>query len=170
MTDELLVLLAQEGDREALNALLQSIQERLVRYIARLVAPAPDVAAEDVLQETLMRIARKLRWLDDVRLFDAWSYRIASRETYRALGRRRIADEIDAQLPAPEEPPPAMTWSELAPFIDRLPRASRAVVLLHYAEERTLDEAAQILDIPLGTAKSRLAYGLQRLRVMVKPP
>jgi len=95
--DTLLVLRAQQGDRAALDAALQSIQRPLFGYIARLVARS-GVAAEDVLQETLLRIARNLRWLKEARYFRTWAFRIASREAFRALGRSRSApptEELD---------------------------------------------------------------------------
>jgi len=165
---DLLVILAQSGDREALDAVLQRVQEKLFRYIARLIVSAPEVAAEDVLQETLLRIARKLRWLDDPQLFEAWAYRIASREAYRALGKRRLSEPIDEEIAAPLETAPAMTWSELEPLIDQLSPSSRAVVLLCYGEQCSLNEIAAVLEIPLGTVKSRLSYGLQKLRPLVQ--
>ncbi|HMD72060.1 MAG TPA: sigma-70 family RNA polymerase sigma factor, partial [Bryobacteraceae bacterium] len=52
----------------------------------------------------------------------------------------------------------------LLDWIDDLPPASRAVIVLHYLEEMSLDEVAAVLEIPPGTVKSRLAYGLARLR------
>jgi len=53
---------------------------------------------------------------------------------------------------------------ELGDFVSRLSPASQAVVVLHYYEELPLDEIADVLEIPLGTVKSRLSYGLKQLR------
>ena len=75
--DTLLVLRAQQGDRAALDTTLKSIQRPLFGYIARLVAQS-GVAAEDVLQETLIRIVRSLEWLKEARYFRTWAFRIAS--------------------------------------------------------------------------------------------
>src|SRR6266480_4187172 len=100
--DTLLVLRAQRGDRAALDATLKSIQRPLFGYIARLLARS-SVAAEDVLQATLLRIVRNLEWLKEARYFRTWTFRIASREAFRALGRSRNApplEELDDQLPA----------------------------------------------------------------------
>ena len=55
---------------------------------------------------------------------------------------------------------------ELGDSVARLSAASQAVVVLHYYEELPLDEVADVLEIPLGTVKSRLAYGLKQLREM----
>jgi RNA polymerase sigma-70 factor (ECF subfamily) len=56
----------------------------------------------------------------------------------------------------------------LLSLVDRVSPASRAVMLLHYQQHLSLDETAAILDIPLGTAKSRLAYGVATIRKLVK--
>lgn len=163
-TQSMLVLLAQQGDREALNELLERVQAPLFRYIRGILC-SDAAAAEDVLQETLLRIARKLRWLSDPRLFDAWAYRIASNEAYRALKRRRrqpVEEPVDEELPAGDPPP--LSAADVSSIVDALSPASRAVLLLHYQEERRLEEIAAILSIPLGTVKSRLAYGLRCLR------
>jgi RNA polymerase sigma-70 factor (ECF subfamily) len=166
--ERMTVLLAQQGDRGAMERLLERAQTRLFRYIAGVLA-SPGTA-EDVLQETLLRIATRVRRLDDPDAFDAWAYRIASREIYRALGRARAPHEpIADDLPASEPIPPRLTGDELARMVDALSPASRAVVVLHYQEERSLEEIAAVLGIPLGTVKSRLAYGLRCLREGTKP-
>ena len=58
--------------------------------------------------------------------------------------------------------------SEFLSMVDRVSPASRAVLLLHFQQHLSLEEAAAILDIPVGTAKSRLAYGLATLRRSIK--
>lgn len=166
--ERMLVLLAQQGDREALNSLLERVEGRLFRYI-RGILGADANHTEDVLQETLLRIARKLGWLSEPSAFEAWIYRIASNEAYRALrrSRRRLQEtELDEELPAPSVP--RIEADELRSMIIDLSPASRAVLLLHYQEERPLEEISAILAIPLGTVKSRLAYGLKRLKEKVK--
>ena len=60
-------------------------------------------------------------------------------------------------IPHPWEP-------RLLDWVDDLPPASRAVIVLHYLEEMSLDDVAAVLEISPGTVKSRLAYGLARLR------
>ena len=50
----------------------------------------------------------------------------------------------------------------------RLPPASRAILTLHYLEDLTLEQAAAVLGIPVGTAKSRLSFGITKLRQVLK--
>ena len=173
MTDDVrsraLVLRAQSGDRDAFDALLRDIAPALLRYATRV---AGDVAlAEDVVQETLILIVRKLTWLNDPTLFRAWAYRIASREVFRALRKWRTGtpacpEEWDRQecLSSTTEPVDPWQRERLLASLDRLSPASRAVITLHYLEELPLSEVAAVLDVSLGTVKSRLAYGLAQLR------
>lgn len=165
-----LVLRAQTGDREALDVLLASVQEPLYRYLLSLVGDGQ--LAEDVLQETFIRVYRKLGWLREPALFRPWAYRIATREAFRHLKReRRWAEQVrDEQalkaLPAPparEEFAPVLS-ARLHETIEGLSPASRAVVVLYYLHEMSLEETAAVLGVPLGTVKSRLAYGLEALR------
>ncbi len=164
-----MILLAQAGDRRALEELLGGIQEALYGYLKRLVGD--EALAEDLLQEVFVLVWRKLRWLRDPELFRPWVYRIASREAFRRLKKERAwprqAGEELPEVPAPEEPPEALRREWLEDLPDHLAAvspASRAVLLLHYLQGLTLDEVAGVLALPLGTVKSRLAYGLATLR------
>ncbi len=167
--ESLWVLQAQSGSHEALNELFKSVQEPLFRYIASLVRDQH--LAEDILQEVFIRIYRKLRWLREPEAFRAWTYQIASREAFRYLNREKrwseqVRDEATlATLPAvePREFPKELIAS-LPQMVESLSPASRAVVVLFYLHELSLVETAAVLDIPIGTAKSRLAYGLTSLR------
>jgi RNA polymerase sigma-70 factor (ECF subfamily) len=157
-----LVLRAQSGDREAFDALLREITPALLRYVSRVTADA--ALTEDVVQETLIAIVRKVAWLSDPSLFRAWAYRIASREAFRALKRKRkFVDEIE-EAAVESEPPDPWLRERLLSSLDKLSPASRAVITLHYLEDLPLSAVAAVLDVTIGTVKSRLAYGLARLR------
>jgi len=160
------VLRAQCDDREALEALLRSVQPSLRRYLTGL-AGATD--ADDLLQDVLVIVARRLGSLDDPKLFRPWTFRIASREAFRHIRKRRLwegrhedAADLDG-LPTPEARPSGELLRELL-ATQAISPASRAVLILHFEEELTLPEVAAILGIPLGTVKSRLGYGLHLIR------
>lgn len=169
-----LVLRAQSGDRGALDALLASAQEPLYRYVLSLVRE-PHLA-EDVLQETFVRVYRKLGWLREPELFRAWAYRIATREAFRQLKRERrwteqVRDEetlITVAAPPPREQLAPEMSAQLRETVAGLSPASRAVVVLYYLHEMSLEETAAVLGVPLGTVKSRLSYGLGVLRRQLK--
>lgn len=168
------VLRAQSGDREALDELLKAVQEPLYRYIFRLVGNCN--MAEDILQDVFIRIYRKLGSLQQPELFRPWAYRIASREAFKHLKReRRWAEQVRDEsfletIPAatPQETLAPELIERLPTLISRVSPASRAVLILHYLHEMSLGEVAAILGIALGTAKSRLAYGLVSLRREVR--
>jgi RNA polymerase sigma-70 factor (ECF subfamily) len=163
------VLRAQLGDREAIEALLRATQPGLIRYVRAIVGAAD---AEDVTQDVMVSIYRKLWTLSTPDLFRPWMYRIASRAAFQYLRKRnRWPDHLrdDEAL----EELPAQDLKAIGPRIEellqdrRVTPASRAVLALHFKEEMTLAEVAAVLDVPLGTVKSRLAYGLTTLR---RPP
>lgn len=166
-----LVLRAQSGDLEAAEELIRGIQKALFLYICRLVG-RPD--AEDILQEVLLQIFRKLEGLQDPELFRAWAYRIASRAAFAFLKRKhRWSDRFDDEaimedLPAPSRESIPDLFQEMPELLDDISPGSRAVIMLHYLHDMTIEEVAAILKIHSGTVKSRLSYGLSCLRKSIK--
>lgn len=157
-----LVLRAQSGDREAFDALLREAGPPLLRYVTRVTGNA--TLAEDVVQDSLVAIVRKIAWLSDPSLFRAWAYRIASRLAFRALKKERRFVEPGDESAYEEHPDDPWMRERLLASLDRLSPGSRAVITLHYLEEMPLSEVAVVLDLNVGTVKSRLAYGLAQLR------
>ena len=156
----------------AFEKLLRRLYRPLRSYIAAMVG---DSVAEDVLQEVSLRIYRHIRFLREPKAFRAWAYQIATRIAFVHLKRekrwRSVESDPDFQrtfssvvLPLEESD------AEFLRMVDRVSPASRAVLLLHYQQHLSLEEAAAILDIPVGTAKSRLSYGLATLRRFMKEP
>ena len=167
--DTLLVLRAQAGDIEAFDGLFRRYGPLLLKHLQYVLRD--DSLAEDVLQDTLILMYRKLKWVRDPASVRPWLYRVATREALRALDRRRRRAE------SPLDESPQLTSASLEHLLDRsllgragreevarLPPASRAVLSLHYLEAMPLADVAGVLGIPIGTVKSRLAAGLDRLR------
>lgn len=160
---------AQSGDLRALDQLLRALQEPLYRHVLAIV-PEPHTA-QDVLQETLLAVCRKLRTLRDPRWFRAWAYRIATRTAVRRAQREHrwadaLRDDALATVPA-AEPEPRFDPELLAALpsaLDAVSPASRLVLRMHYLDELTYVEIAEALELSIGTVKSRLAYGLATLR------
>src|SRR5688572_1954640 len=165
-----LVLKAQAGDRESLNALLEQMQAPLYRYLRAVLNDA--TLAEDVLQDVLFTIYRKLEWLGDPSLFEPWAFRIASRAAFKRLKKTRrlkeeaLPDDVAADV---RDDGVDHLIDALPAHIDALSPASRAVLTLHYGQSMTLSDIAEVLGISIGTVKSRLAYGLRCLRAVIKP-
>lgn len=159
--------LAQLGDLHALETLLFSIDSRIRAYVRSLVSRD---SADDVLQDVAFTVYKEIRYLREPAAFRSWIYRIATKIAFRYLKQQREWDafERDAvvleSIPAPDKP---TAWEQDASFLERIrfvSPSSRAVLLLHYQQDLDLPHVAAILNIPLGTAKSRLAYGVATLR------
>lgn len=164
---------AQSGDRAALEALLRAHQQPLFRHVGAITGD--EDLAFDVLQSVLLIVVRRLAGLRDPRWFRAWAYRIATREAVRAARRRghdlrlladpEALDDVAADGPAAD---PVLVRA-CADRLAALPPAAELTLRLHYLEEMSLVEIAEALELPLGTVKSRLAYGLARLREQLGP-
>jgi RNA polymerase sigma-70 factor (ECF subfamily) len=159
------VLLAQTGDRAALEQLLRESHGPLRRYITRLAGAD---LADDILQETSLQIFRKLPFLREPAVFRPWTLRIASRIAFSHLRRARRWQPLDEvaleSLAAPNAHLGELPHDAFLTLLDQVSPASRAVLLLHYQHDLSLEESAAILEIPIGTAKSRLHYGVATLR------
>jgi len=160
------VIQAQCGDRDAMEHVLRAIQTPLRRYVDRLVGPT---ATDDVLQTALISIAKHLKWLAEPRLVRPWAYRIASRAAFDHLRKEKRRGPHDSDetlldnLAAAEPRPSGVEVQELLDSA-RVSPACRAVLMLHFQEEMPLADVGAVLELPLGTVKSRLAYGLAALR------
>ena len=164
------VLRAQSGSHEALDELLRMLQDPLFRYVRSMVQNQSQ--AEDILQEVFFRIYRKLKWLREPRALRPWAYQIASRETFRYLKREKsrsrevVDDNVLESMPfeSTDAGFSKEIINQLPQLVEKLSPASRAVIVLYYLHELSLNETASVLEIPVGTVKSRLAYGLACLR------
>ncbi len=164
----MLVGRAQSGHTESLDALLRSVQFALYRHIESLTNDAD--LAEDVLQSTFWTIARKLGQLRDPRLFKAWAYRIATRLAVRAAKKERVwhreREELSQSLPSEVAPESEsdVDAAEIEKLLKGVSEASAVAIRMRYVDELSYLEIAEALDIPLGTVKSRIAYGIRVLR------
>jgi RNA polymerase sigma-70 factor, ECF subfamily len=157
---------ARRGDREAFSVLAGGAVDRLYR-IARLILRDAELA-EDATQDALVRAWRDLPTLRDVERFDAWLYRLVVRAC-ADVGRHRRKWRAEITV-LPAEPAEADTTSALADRdqlergLRRLTDAQQTILVLSFYIGLTPSEAAEALDIPVGTAKSRLHYAIEALR------
>jgi len=164
-----LVERARAGDHEAFSELASASFSRLYGA-AKLILRDPD-RAQDAVQEALVLAWKHVRALRDPEAWEAWLYRLTVRACYRLAksNRRRDVAELH-ELPDIESAAQDFTRSlaerdRLGRELGRLPVDQRAVMVLHFYLDLPLTDAAAILDIPVGTAKSRLHRGLETLRV-----
>ena len=164
------------GQPEALGALVERYQQRLYRYLLRIVRePA---TAEDLFQQTWMRVARNAHRYNPRRSFDAWLFSIARNLAIDYL-RRTQPLSLDEPLESgetaasllPARAPGALdallereSAQRVAQCLEELPVAYREVLTLRFEEEMQLNEIAELLERPLSTVKTRLGRGLVALR------
>ena len=127
--------------------------------------------ARDAAQETFVAAWRQMPRLRDVDRFDAWLQRVAvnaARMTLRARGRRRRPRDPVRRVAGgrtwPRPPSRRADADRLDAALRRLPLEQRAILALHHLDGRPVAELAEILDIPVGTVKSRLHTARQALQ------
>jgi RNA polymerase sigma-70 factor (ECF subfamily) len=176
---EAAVLQLRRGDLDALSTLIARYQNRLYRYLLRLVRQPAE--AEDLFQQTWVRVAEKIRTYDPSRNFDAWLFTLARNLAFDHLRRVRpnsldeparvnSADESMISRLASADPGPLdqLLARERAGYLvsalENLPVIYREVLSLRFEEEMKLEEIAAVLAVPLSTVKSRLRRSLVQLR------
>jgi RNA polymerase sigma-70 factor, ECF subfamily len=167
VTDIELVDRARRGDHDAFATLVRQATPRLYGA-ARLILRQPD-RAEDAVQDALVLAWRDIRSLREPRAWDAWLYRLTVRACYRSATRHR-RHEV-AELPDDLDHAAGSDFSSalddrdrLSRQLNRLPVDQRTVVVLHFYLDLPLTDAAEILGVPVGTAKSRLHRALDAMR------
>jgi RNA polymerase sigma-70 factor (ECF subfamily) len=182
LSDQDLVQRILERDAHAFEAIFERYAETIRRHLARLVEN--DVAAQDLVQETFLRVWTRAEQWDGRGSFAGWLYRIATNLAFnhlRSMRRRReqpleaLAAEDEAEqdyLPAwmmdPSPGPDAAFESieqrkQFRHLVQGLPEDKRDVLYLVHEMEMSIQAAADELGIPEGTAKSRLHYAKKRL-------
>jgi RNA polymerase sigma-70 factor (ECF subfamily) len=163
-------------DPELLDRLIEQYQYRLFQYLVYITANHE--RAQDFFQETWIRVLERGHQYDGKSKFEPWLFSIA-RHLVIDWQRSKKAQSLDA-LTNPEEGAP-MEFADDDPSplhlvlsresdatvqasLERLPAASREVLLLRFQEEMGLAEIASVLGAPISTVKSRLYRALKDLR------
>lgn len=163
-----LVERARSGDHEAFAALANTSFARL--YGAAKLILRDQGGAEDAVQEALVLAWKHIGAIRDPEAWDAWLYRLTVRACYRLARTTKRRSVIELHVELDREPAghdftgPLVEREWLGRELGRLPVDQRAVMVLHFYLDLSLTDAASVLDIPVGTAKSRLHRGLETLR------
>jgi RNA polymerase sigma-70 factor (ECF subfamily) len=160
---------ARRGDREAFAVLAGGVVDRLYA-IARLILRDAELA-EDATQEALVHAWRDLPSLRDVERFDAWLHRLIVNACMDvARHRKRWRAEITVLVTEPAEPDRSTDLADREQIergLRRLTPEQQAILVLTFYVGLTPTQAAGTLDIPVGTAKSRLHYAIEALRAAI---
>ena len=168
---ELIVQLCQ-GSLEALGLLYDRYQ-RMVYRTALAITGDPDAAA-DLLQDVFLRLHRFVRRIDPERPLEPWLYRVTTNLAYTWVKRHnrwtKSLEDIAEWLVSGRKNSPLSqvelndTWAQVQQALSSLPLPQRVVVVLYYINDLSLQEISDILEIPVGTVKSRLHYGRLALK------
>ncbi len=170
--DRSLIDRARNGDLDAFETIVRARMDAVYRLTSAILGNEAD--ARDAAQETFVAAWRQLPRLREPESLDAWLQRIAvnaSRMTLRARSRRRIREIPSSTVVALAERAagaPADDAAVLDAALATLPVEQRAILVLHHLEGRPIAELALILDVPEGTAKSRLFAARQALAAAIR--
>ena len=161
------------GDRQALSELYACYQRTLFAYLLQLT---PDYGlAEELLQDTLVAVWKSARSFEGRSSVLTWLIGIARRQAHNTLRQRSLptADLAELEcLPAPDLEPEAFALAsvdrdELTQAFRRLAPVHREVLLLVFVQELSYQETATVLEVPVGTVKSRLSNARRALRALL---
>ncbi len=184
LTDYELIESFKQGDVTAFNLLAWRWQKPILNFLARLAGSVPE--AEDLTQQTFLKVYHKLPGLKEPRKFPSWLYQIAlnlAKDYLRHEKKRPFVSfnrpigktgeketEFDQVLPDPNArtPEQILGQQQLQTILSRCLREireeQRTVILLRFYQGLKFREIAEILHIPDDTAKSRFYSGLKALR------
>lgn len=180
-TDEELIARFQQGDLHAFDLIVQRYKEQLLNFVYRFLGNQEQ--AEDILQETFLRVYRNRHAYRRVARFSTWIYTIAgnlARTELRKRNRRRlfsISDmgvedkdyEVSDEVYNPEAHVDTILHEEVIQReINRLSPKFREVIILRDIQELSYEEISKILRIPIGTVKSRVNRARLRLQARLQ--
>lgn len=169
--DAPLILRLQSGDLDALGTLYDKYRPTVYRTALAIVRD-PDVA-EDILQEAFLRLHTYAARVKSELPLAPWLYRVTINLCYTWFTRNKWFAPLDEFIenlvgPMKHRPEPAAEHRDaqhiMQTAINALPFNQRVVIILHYLNDLSLQEIAEITDCPLGTVKSRLFYARESLR------
>lgn len=170
LANELLALRCQRGERAAWEELVAAFERPLHYYLRRLLAREEDALA--VLQDTWVRVFSSLPALREPARLAPWLYSLARHAWLTHIGLRE-ADRLEfsglEEGPEPEDPgaieddAQAVHWG-----LEKLAAPQRELLTLFFLRDLSLREIAQVLDIPVGTVKSRLSKARAELRSVLE--
>ena len=161
----------RRGDTAGLAGLMGRHQDRLLRYLLRLVGD--EAVAEDVFQQTWLQVAERVSRYDGARPFGPWLFAVARNLALDHLRRRRpeSLDDVDEPVaPGGGDTDPLahavarQKSGRLADAVAGLAPLDREVLSLRFEEDLALPQLAETLQVPVPTAKARLYRALARLR------
>lgn len=175
--DEEIVRKIQKGDTKALGEIIDRYQDKLVRYVSRLIFD--NVSAEDIVQDTFIKVYKNIQSFDTKRRFSPWIYRIAHNEAMTFVKKRRekvpiesvenyLSSDTDLEKDAVEKFDKPVIYKELLKNLSYIPLKYREPLILKIFEEKSYEEISDILHIPIGTVGTLISRGKNKLKEKMK--
>jgi len=161
----------KQGNMVARGQLFDVYKDQVYRT-AYLITKSESLA-DDVTQETFIRVFAKIDSYDGSKAFEPWLYRVSINVAKNLMRKQRISSILRLTQPSQRNDPSEnllklerdrMVWS----CISALPYKVQCVIILKYINDLSQEDIAKALNIPVGTVKSRLHNGLQRLGLQLK--
>jgi len=172
ISDRTLIQQLQHGNFEALGILYD--RHRNMVYRTALMITGDHQAADDLLQDVFLRLHRFAAHFDLQRPLEPWLYRMTTNLSYDWVKRRSslarsLEDMADWLVGSGKNTPYEAIeqrdeWAQVQMAVSSLPLNQRVVVVLYYLNDLSVQDVAEILDVPVGTVKSRLHYGRLALK------
>jgi len=172
-----LVIRAQGGDTAAFGELIDRHQRSVYGVVSRMVSSRDD--ADDLVQDVFVSVYKAIGSFRGDAKFSTWLHTITVNTTLKRLAKMKRQSTISIDDPATglaaivradDDPPPAEVLEQsergeaVRRAIDALPDKQRIVVVMHYFEQHSCEEIAQMLKCSVGTVWSRLHYACKKLR------
>lgn len=176
--DDELIELTLNGQREAFGLLVRKYQDRLYNGMVQILRSGPE--AEDTIQEAFILALTKLHTFKGKSNFFTWLYRISYNVAMTRLRRRKPTVSIDSavadvQLDFPDDQPLAddrlvkqERAKQLMEALDKMSEEHRAILVLREMEEMDYSEISEVLEMPIGTVRSRLHRARIQLRELLE--
>jgi len=182
LTDEELIISFQRGDRDSFNCLVNRYKDKLTNFIYRFTSDID--SAQDLAQDTLLKVYINKDSYREIAKFSTWIYTIASnlaKTELRKIKRRQTYSESDLStddrkfvMRQPDEASfediedTSVSGNILEKSLIELDDEFKNIIILRDIQELSYDEISKILQIPLGTVKSRINRGRFKLKDILK--
>ena len=179
LTDERLIKQFQEGDRHAFDELVKRYKDRLHNFVYRYMNN--QTLAEDVVQETMIKLYTHKHYYKPIAKFSTWIYTIAKNLALTELrknkrkrtesmwnNRGELIDIKSNEESLENKVQNELAVEELNKCLDEIPENFRIAVVLRDFQELSYEEISKILEIPIGTIKSRINRGRIQLAEKLK--
>jgi RNA polymerase sigma-70 factor (ECF subfamily) len=169
--DGLLVLQYRAGRKKALNVLVGKYHKKLCKHSYWYTRDIED--AKDIVQDSWSIAIKKIDSLKEPNLFGSWIFRIVTRKSLDYVKKRKreagkLRDYAYANTTGEAESSSKIKTQKLIKAIQSLPKEKQLILQLFYMENYGLREISEILEISIGTVKSRLFHSREKLKTILK--